>query len=188
MQEIFLGTVAKYLEKGETYKVKSGMFKVEDSLNVETDFKDDNEFESKYLRKDYNEIIKNYKVDEDSKLDFIFKNSRYNFTLKGISYLNDDLVYIIDFTPDSGSAKYEGTIYVNSDDFAIIKAKFRFAKDKIGRKLNLKMLMGMKFFEYKWSSELLYQKNESDKYQLKFIKQEVGMSMFIKRPLKFMKK
>ncbi len=187
MQEVFLTTVAKYLEKGETYKVKSGIIKVEDSLNVETDFKDDNEYGTKGLRKNYSEIISNYKINSDSKLDFIFKNNKYNYILDGISYLEDELVYTISFTPKSSAAKYEGTIYINSDDFAVIKAKFHFAKGKIGRKLNLKMLMGMKFFENKWSSEILYQKNEVGKYQLRFVKQEIGMSMYIKRPLKFTK-
>lgn len=185
MQELFLKTVSKYLEKDETYKVKSGLFKVEDSLNVETDFKEDNLYKSASLRSIYNETISDYTIHEKSKLDFIYKYRKYEYELKGASYLLDDLVYKIDFIPKSNAAKYEGTIYVNADNFAVVKANFRFAKGKIGRKLNLKLLMGVKMFENHSLSEVLFQKNINGKYQLRFIKQEEGASIYLDRPLKF---
>lgn len=187
MQEIFLTTVSKYLEKDETYKVKSGLFKVDDSLNIATDFKEDNEYKSKNLRAVYNSTIADYTIHEKSKFDFIYKYRKYEYELKGASYLLDDLVYIIDFTPNSGSAKYKGTFYVNTDNFAVVKANFGFAPGKIGRKLNLKLLLGMKMFENHSVVEVLFQKNNKGKYQLRFIKEEEGESIYINRPLKFTK-
>lgn len=185
MQELFLSTVSKYLENGETYKVKSGLFKVEDSLSIETDFKEDNVYKSKSLREIYNETIADYTIHEKSKLDFIYKFRKYKYELKGASYLLDDLVYKIHFTPRTNAAKYKGTIYVNADNFAVIKADFRFAEGKIGRKLNLKLLMGVKMYENHAVSEVLFQKNKNGKYQLRFIKQEQGAAIYLNRPLKF---
>lgn len=190
MMETILKIFSKHLEKGETYKVKTGLIKIEDSLNIEENFKKDhykNEFETKYLKSSYNNIFEDNSVVESSKLNFIFKTNKYNYTLENTSYLNGDLVYIINFKPKKSAAKFKGVIYVNSDDFAVVKTKFTLAKGKVSKKINLKFLFGIKMIENVWKSEILFQKNNDGKYYFKFIKQEVGGYAYISRPLKFTK-
>ncbi len=190
MLEVFLNVFAKHLEKGETYKVKSGLFKVTDSLDMEEDFKTDKKEQktkTKYLKSKYNSIFKNNSIVKDSKLNFIFKTNKYEYTLNNTSYINGDIVYIIDFKPKKSSAKYVGTMYVNADDFAVVKAKFQLAKGKIVSKINLKFVLGMKMINNVFKSEILFQKNKNGKYQFKFIKQETGGYAYFSRPLKFTK-
>jgi hypothetical protein len=189
IMETVLNIFSNHLEKGETYKVKSGLFKVQDSMDVEKDIKQDykNEYTTKYLKSNYNTIFENNSVIDDSKLNFIFKTNKYHYDLKNTSYLNGDLVYIIDFKPKKSGAKFKGVMYVNSDDFAVVKTKFYLAEGKISKKLNLKLVLGMKVIENIWKSEILFQKNNDGKYYFKFIKQEVGGYAYISRPLKFTK-
>jgi hypothetical protein len=189
-QDLFISTIAKHLEKGATYKVKTGLFKIEDSLDIDTDFKSDiykDKEPLSALKKKYSEVIYTNTIHEASKLDFIFETKKYNYELKGVSTVNDEKIYIIAFTPKKRSAKFEGVFYVNAYDFAVIKTNFKFAKNKIGKKLNLKMLFGFKYVETIKNVEILFQKNNNGLYSLKLIKQEVGNYVYFNRSFKFTK-
>ena len=60
---------------------------------------------------------------EDSKIDVLNKSSRYNFTLDNYTVINEMTVYILKFTPKGGK-DFKGTMYVNTQDFAIVRLDF----------------------------------------------------------------
>ncbi len=188
-QELFLNTVAKHLDTNETYKVKSGLFKVEDSLKVKMDF--DTSYRDsipvKFMKNNYNEIITNNSISKESKLDFIFKTKKYKYELKGTSMLDNELIYVIGFSPKRKSAKFEGIFYVNAYDFAVVKTDFKYAKNRSGKGVNLRFLLGVKFKENLKNISVLYKKNENGLYSLQFIKQEKGVYVYAHRPFKFTK-
>jgi len=55
---------------------------------------------------------------------FLNKSGRYNFELVDYTYIDDQSVYIINFSPKR-SEDFKGTLYVNTLDFAIIRADYQ---------------------------------------------------------------
>ncbi len=190
LQKIFLTSVVGQLDKNATYKVKSGIFPVEDSLKIDVDFKNEmykDSVKSYYTKRSLNGLINMYGFNKKSELDFVTEQKKYNYELKGITEYDDEMVYIIDFKPKKSSAKFKGTMYVNGYDFAIVKVDFKYGENRHGQSGNFKFLFGVKFREHTWNASVLYKKNSLDKYQLKFISQKRGSYAYIERPFKFKK-
>lgn len=187
LAQLLLKTVVSQLDKKATYKIKSGLFPVEDSLKVEDTNMYKDSLTTRYTKQflDYN--IAMYTFKEKSKLDFVKKTKKYNYVLKGMSEYEDEMVYIIGFTPKKSSAKFAGTMYVNAYDFAIVKLNFKYGKGKNGQSANLKFLLGVKFKVHTWDATVVYKKNIFDKYQLKFITEKNGSYVYMSRPFKFTK-
>lgn len=190
LSKLLLKTIVKQLDKEATYKVKSGFFTVEDSLKMDTDVSKDiypDSSKTKYLKKTLDHIIRDYSFKNKSPFDFVLDMKKYHYELQGVTKYDNETVYIINFKPKKSSAKFVGTMYVNSFDFAIVKLDFKYGKGKSGYSANLKLVLGVKFKEHTWKGAALYQKNIFDKYQLKFIKQTRGSYVYMKRPFKFKK-
>ena len=139
------------VKKDSYFKIKSGIFKTDldvdrteevDSTNVESVKK----FEEKKLKNkqefanDQRNIIHNfYKLlffNENSDLNFILKPNRYIFSESRIELLGNDIVYLINCTP-KGKDKYSATLYINTENYAIVRLDFT----------NLKPLSNFKLFE-----------------------------------------
>ena len=60
-------------------------------------------------------------------LNFIEKSRKYEFTLFDYAYLNDEFVYAIAFKPKR-SADFKGVMYINTDDFAIVRVDYENVK------------------------------------------------------------
>ncbi|MFD0989969.1 carboxypeptidase-like regulatory domain-containing protein [Mariniflexile jejuense] len=119
---------------------------------------------------------------ENSDLNFLEKPNRYNFKIEDYSFLNNDFVYKISFTPKR-SEDYKGVLYINTDDFAIIRVDYENVK-------NLKSfnLFGISYNAYLKKGTLIYAKNASNKYALKYTDVEEGNKFGIKRPLSIIEK
>ena len=61
---------------------------------------------------------------EDSKLNFINKSNKYRFALNGYTAIDEQGVYVLDFEP-KGGADFKGTIYVNLEDFAVMRVDYQ---------------------------------------------------------------
>jgi hypothetical protein len=183
--------VLKYLDKNKTYKVKTGLFKVEDSIsfgkakvlkdsvdlkNSFTDFKTINYMNVVYKRATF------FKYNNETN----FLNTKYyKHQLLDNEFLKDGNQYVIYFKPRKSKAKYEGKIYINPEDFTISKVNYQFAKGKKGESLNLKLLLGVKYSENKQTGTLLYQKNQNNEYYLAYSKEVIGRYTYVNRPFKF---
>lgn len=181
--------VLEHLDTTKTYKVKTGWFTVEDSLSFKKskaveNKSDDNNFAS--FKTDNISNIKEHLFDNASLLDFVLDTNIYNYQLINITTIDDQLVYIIKFKPRKNRAKFQGTLYIADEDYAILKLDYSYAEGKIGEKLNLKLLFGVKYVEKVNKGTVIYKKNmESKNYYPYYINHESGQYVYAHRPFKF---
>ena len=178
----------KYLDTTLTYKLKTGLFKIEDSLSLKDDStknKDKNEYEIDNLRSETNSILKRSQFGENSILTNILDNSLYEYKLENISSFNNELLYVISFKPKRSKSKYSGKLFITDENYAITKVDFEFADGKRGEKFNLKLILGVKYIENMRKGTIIFQKNLENKYQPQYIKYEEGRYFYVSRPLKF---
>ncbi|RNL68624.1 carboxypeptidase-like regulatory domain-containing protein [Sinomicrobium pectinilyticum] len=119
---------------------------------------------------------------EKSDLNFIHKSRKYEFKLENITTLHDYVVYKIFFKPKR-NADYSGTLYVNADDFAVIRVDY----ENVEPLRNFK-LFGISLNKYMHKGTLIYKKNSRGKYALKYAEEETGQKVGIKRPVKIIEK
>ncbi|GLB50127.1 carboxypeptidase-like regulatory domain-containing protein [Neptunitalea lumnitzerae] len=191
MSEKVINLIKNYLDPDASYKVKTGLFKVEDSLTTADIFEEDNDSlkgNTSYLKK--NLVAKNIeflKFYDNEDVDFFEKQNRYDYTLDGYTTIDDETVYIITFTPRKGSADYSGKMYINAFDYALVRLECKMQPDKNLHNLNLKFLLGVKFRQDRVGMTYVFQKNDEGKYEIKFVKKEDGMYAYMSRPIKFIK-
>lgn len=183
--------VLKHLSSKNTYKVKSGLFKVEDSLSLSETTKI-----ADSLAKDttFNLNTKNYTISSSHKLGAFFTNSSENNFLDKKYYehhleknetLGAKKYYVISFIPDRLKSRYAGKMYIDPSDFFIKKIEYSYADGKRGEHLNLKFLFGVKFSENKHDATLYFEKNNDDKVYISYVNQSKTNYAYIDRPIKF---
>lgn len=178
----------KYLDTTLTYKLKTGLFKIEDSLSLKDDSaknKDKNEYEINNLKSEANSILKRSQFGENSMLNNILDHKLYDYKLENISNFNNELLYVISYKPKRSKSKYSGKLFITDENYAITKVDFEFADGKRGEKFNLKLILGVKYIENMRKGTIIYQKNLENKYQPQYIKHEEGRYFYVSRPLKF---
>lgn len=178
--------VLKYLDTTKTYKVKSGLFKVEDSLSLKNEAakeKNKNELQVKDLKNNTKSLLKKSQFFDNSFLDNILNPKLYDFEFENISSNNGEISYIINYKPRKGKAKYSGKLFVSDNNYAITKIDYTYFEDRHGKKLNLKLLLGVKFIENVKSGLIIYQKNDTNIYQPKYIKEDSGNYFYVNRDL-----
>lgn len=187
LQTDFIKIITKQLDSSSTYKLKSGLFKIEDSIKVDNVFKTKETPKTKEIASDLKVLLNKNAINENSYFSFLFNTSKNDYTLDGISYFNGNPVYKITFTPKRKSEKFEGVFYVNTKDFAVIKIDYNLAENRFGKRLNLKMLVGIKFIENKINGSVLFKKGDDNLYSPQFINIEKQQYAYLSRPLKFIK-
>ena len=178
----------KYLDTTLTYKLKTGLFKIEDSLSLKDDKTKEvqkNEYQIGNLRGGINTILEHSRFGENSMLTKILDNNLYEYSFENTSYFNDELIYVIRYKPKRSRSKYTGRLFIIDDSYAIAKMDFEFAEGKRGEKLNLKLILGVKYVENMRKGTIIYQKKDENKYQPQYIKYEEGRYFYVSRPLKF---
>ena len=192
--------IKKHVKRDSYFKIKSGLFGTKEDIDS-TFFDDPAEKETaafieekKEKEKERKENFLKYRkrsihrfenatfLNEDSDLNFIEKSRKYEFTLLDYAYLNDEFVYSIAFEPKR-RADFKGVIYVNTDDFAIVRVDYENVKP-----LRTFGLLGVSFKEYLKKGTIIYTKNDNNKYALKYSDMEYGQQFGIKRPLKLIEK
>ncbi|MGB1308608.1 MAG: hypothetical protein ACPG6B_06840 [Oceanihabitans sp.] len=190
LSEKFISIIGKQLDSSATYKVKTGLFKIIDSLEVGSTFsqnKKDTLSSSLSLKNTITNVINKHDITEDSYFSFIFNYEKNNYILEGITSFNEEPVYKITFTPKRKSEKFEGVIYVNTSDFAVVKIDYKLGKNRFGQRVNLKALVGIKFVENKIQGTVLFKKGSNGFYNLQYIKNEKQQYAYFSRPFKFIK-
>ncbi|WP_171946629.1 carboxypeptidase-like regulatory domain-containing protein [Flaviramulus basaltis] len=181
--------VLKYLDTTKTYKLKTGLFKIEDSLSLNDDeFKEKrqkNQFDIKHLNSETKGLLRKSQFYENSFLSKLIDPDLYEYTFEDFIYNNGELNYIITFSPSKGKAKYTGKLFVSDDDFAITRVDYTYYKNRHGEKINLKLILGVKYIANVSEGLLLFEKNNGNKYQPKYLKQITGSYFYVNRDLKF---
>ena len=190
MERIFKENV-----KPDSYlKIKSGIFssKVQlDSLKAEHEEENDamvkventdNQIFQNEIKDRISELYEELFFHEDSKLDILRKSNRYEFTMDDFTYIDESPVYVLNFEP-KGKKDFKGTMYVNIDDFAIMRLEF----DNV-RPLQRFGLLGITYRHNIYKGRMLFQKDVEGGYSPKYLELESGEYFGINRPLKVIEK
>ncbi|WP_185956477.1 carboxypeptidase-like regulatory domain-containing protein [Changchengzhania lutea] len=180
--------VLTYLDTTKTYKLKTGLFKIEDSLSLkDEDFKDDreNEFDLPHLNNETRSLLRRAQFYKNSFLNRILNPDNYDYSFVSTTYNNGDLSYVIRFEPRKGKSKYTGKLFVSDSTYAITKIDYTYYKNRHGQKLNLKWLLGVKFISNISEGTILFEKNSNNIYQPKYIKRTSGSYFYVNRDVKF---
>ena len=119
---------------------------------------------------------------DETKLNFLEKSNRYNFSLEGYTSIGDAGVYIITFVPKR-SEDFQGTLYINIDDYAVMRLEYENVKS-----LRRIRLLGLSYEERLYSGTTLFAKGSNGKYELRFLDKIIGNKMGVRRPLKVIEK
>jgi hypothetical protein len=191
IQEKLQTIVLKHLNKDKTYKIKTGLFKIKDSLSFKkvSEINDSIEKDNSYNKP----RITDYKRETDinglflsRKNEFNFFNRKYyNHKLEKNEFLGTHKYYVISFDPRKSKAKFAGKVYINSSDFTFKKVIYKYAKGRRGDHINLKWALGIKYSENEKSSVLFYEKEKTGKVYTSYYKNSFKNYAYIDRPIKF---
>ncbi len=175
-------------------KIKSGIF----GTKMQLDSVFDSEEEANTIKEELEEPENNYFLsnrknalhelyaqlfyNDDTKLNFLEKSNRYLFSLEGYSNIGESGVYIISFKPKR-SADFRGTLYVNIDDYAVMRLDYENVKS-----LRRIRLLGLSYEERLYKGTTLFARGENGKYELRFVDMVIGNKMGVKRPLRVIEK
>lgn len=190
LQKTMTTTLLKHLDSTKYYRIKSGWIGTRDTMTLRKDFhskKKVKRTELTGIKGKTQMFLTQNNFLADSQLDFVTQSGWYEYTYEGATFLNnDDLVYILNFKPNKGKAKYTGKIYVSSSDFAVVRTDYKLAKGKTEGGINLKWILGIKASENVSNGTTIYKKNASgDGYYLQYAAIETGQYFYVNRPLKF---
>ncbi|SFT04209.1 CarboxypepD_reg-like domain-containing protein [Zhouia amylolytica] len=200
MTEKLQAIVRKHVKRDSYFKIKSGIIGTKTEIDsslfgdnqinqtkeaIETRKKQEEARRKRFLhfkKQSLTQLQKHNFIFKDSDLNFIHKDHKYQFELENLTTLNDYIVYKVSFHP-KGSADYQGTLYINADDFAVIRVDYQNVKP-----LKTFKLFGVSFNHYLNKGTLLYEKNTRNKYALKYAEEKEGQLVGFKRPVKIIEK
>ena len=180
--------VLKHLDKDKIYTVKTGLFKISDSVSLDNreDKMADTINSLGHIREKSFELVKHHSIiNQDNRLDFIIETKKYKYELKDVTFIDNEMVYIVDFRPKRTSVKFEGTMYISSDTFAVLRADYKFYKNRVGDKFNLRLLLGVKYVERNQTGIIAFKQHEDGYYYPSFVNEQIDRYFYISRPFKF---
>lgn len=169
----------------EYWKIKSGIFggKIDIPEDTESDTLNKNTRHVEYLNRSVKYKL-GYATFEDKKTwEFLHKTGNYNYTIEGLTHVNGEDAYIIDFTPKN-DGEYEGRLYISVTTSALIRADYKYAPGKIGKNINL---LGIGFSETEFAGSIYFEKI-NDVYTLKYFSTKYINEVSINRKFSFQKK
>ena len=173
-----------------TYKVKSGFFKVEDSLSFKEinkkSIEDMNTFNVYSLKSKATDLFENTKFTQKNLLNSLTNSKFYKYQIASKTYINEDPVYVVSFLPRKSKAKFSGTLFINSIDNSIVKVIYTYAKGKRGKHLNLKFFLGVKYEESLRKGIIVFQKNDNEIYHPIYCQEKKGTYFYVNRDFKFL--
>ena len=121
-------------------------------------------------------------LEPSSELNFILKSKNYIFSEPELLYLENDLVYVINCLPKK-SDKFKGTLYINSEDFAVLRLDYENIKP-----LSKFKLLGISVSSYLEKGRMRFSKLGGEKYNLSYFQSTRGNTVSVKRPFKIIEK
>ena len=168
------------LNDGEYLRIKTGVYGTND---ISISFDDS----SGTTIKDHTSYIKyalKFSTFENEKeWEFLHKTNKYNFEIIGGTSVNNESVYIIDFTPKK-KGRYQGRLYVSVETYALIRADYKYAPNKLGRDFHL---LGVGYTETNFSGSIYFENNNNN-YNLKYFSFQKNTKGSVKRKITLLKK
>lgn len=203
LEERFNEIIKKNVKTDSYFKVKSGLFGTKldadelfedeiDSTDVaalnnqleekKKDKEEQKKFFANYKRRTLGNLYGNLPVFSDSDYNVLFKPRRYELTLEDFTFIGDKALYVIRFEP-KGSEEFKGKLYINSEDFALIKMDFENVKP-----LRKFKLLGVSLNEYLAKGSILFGKDKDGSYSLRYYEITKGNQVGFKRPIQIIEK
>ncbi|MCK0160597.1 carboxypeptidase-like regulatory domain-containing protein [Allomuricauda sp. F6463D] len=196
MEKIFKQNV----KPGSYLKIKSGIFSEKIQVDSILDTMDDERMDQvkkikAQVKKDsvsglvdsqhrqFKEILGQLYYKDDAKLDFVDKTGRYEFKLSGYADIGDTGVYVVDFWPKRSSADFKGRLYINIEDYAVLRLDFENTK-----RLRNFRLLGITYRKTVHKGTMHFAKLPNGKYDLQFMDFSDGRYFGVDRPLKVVEK
>lgn len=183
----------KYIDTTKFYRIKSGLFGSRDTISLSEEFnnrpKNKRQKQQPPENKKISEIRTNINTSNflfwHPEITFIHKPELYTYTFVEATYLDNELVYVIDFKPRKRKAKHIGRLYINADDYAILRADYDLPEGKNLNSFNFKLVLGVKSAENISKGTIIYKKVlDSKSYYLHYAYKEEGGYFYVNRPLK----
>ena len=182
--------------KPDSYiKIRSGIFSTKMQLdsamaaeesepkNVQVEVKDESDnYIQNNIKDKISELYSELFFQEDTKLDFLEKSNRYRFQLEDYTFIDNNPMYIIGFTP-KGKKDFQGVMYVSTDDYAIVRLEFENV-----RPLKRFGLLGITYRHATFKGKMLFGKNSGGTYSPRYIELTDGRQMGLDRPLNVIEK
>jgi hypothetical protein len=192
LEKVAQDLMVKHLDTTKFYRIKSGLIGSRDTIsfsksyNKKHDQKDSIKNQLTATKQNLNQILRKANFLNSDTFDFIQNPDRYDYTLEGTTYINQqESAYVLRFKPRKSKAKYTGKLYVSDTDYAVLRADYGLAEGERVFGLNLKFLLGIKIAENLSKGTIVYTKNAGDNYyHLQYAATETGGTFYIKRPLK----
>lgn len=187
LETIFTDAISGTKE-GEYWKIKSGVFSQKiaieaDSVNEPGDSLAENERRLSYYRNNIGRKLAYVLLDDKDAWEFLYKTSRFLYTLVGGATVNGEDVYIIEFSPKE-NGEYKGRLYVSVNSYALVRADYQYAQGKKGTDVNL---LGIGYTQNKFCGSVYFEK-QGDYYTLKYFSKKVGIDVRFNRNLALVKK
>ncbi len=133
------------------------------------------------VKRQLDQVYQQLFFQEDAKLDVFSKSNRYDFELGDYTFIDDEAVYSIRFSP-KGKRDFEGVMYVNTADYAVMRMEYENV-----RSLRRVKLLGISYEEAVFNGKLFFKKGSTG-YIPTYIELVDGRNFGIKRPLKVIEK
>lgn len=181
--------ILSHLDSTKTYKVKTGMFKVEDSISMKEEFgdmeEDSDSVDVSYLKGMVSEAHGISQMSEGRRVYGFLDMDTYRYTLIKPTYFDGHYVYAVEFRPGKRKAKFSGTLYIDVASYAILKTDYQYAEGREGEKFNLKLLLGIKYVENMDRGTVIFKQSDDGVYHPYYIQKEYGNYVYLHRNLKF---
>jgi hypothetical protein len=195
----------KYVKRDSYFKIKSGWFSTKEEIDSslygdEQPNKKEQEMTEElmaekrkkdslrkagflnYRKQMIHRLENDHFVSEEDELNFIHKSKRYDFEIKDYAFMDDMFVYVITFEPKR-SEDFKGTMYVNAEDFAIVRVDY----ENVNPLRNFRLL-GISMQQYLKQGTIIFHKNGNNRYSIKYMDERFGQRVGIKRPIKVIEK
>ncbi|MFS4416089.1 carboxypeptidase-like regulatory domain-containing protein [Maribacter sp. 2307ULW6-5] len=203
VEEKMNGIIQQYVKTDSYFKIKSGLFgskvDVDELFDAEVDStqvadlnaelekkKEEKERREKnfalFKRRTLGRLHTSLPIFKDTEYNVLWKPNRYHLTLEDFTYMGDKALYVIRFVPKR-SETYRGKLYIDSDDFALVKMEFT----NVEPLRNFKLL-GISIKEDLAQGSMLFDKDATGRYGLKYLQLTKGNRIGIKRPLQIIEK
>ena len=137
-----------------------------------------------YRKQSVHQVLDNLFYQKKSEIDVIQNQGRYEFKLTEYQEIGENLAYVLTFEP-KWRADFKGKIYINTEDFAVLRLTYENAKPVYDKLFNM---FGINANKIGYRGTMLFEKKPDGFYHIKYGNQELVESFAIKRPLRIIEK
>lgn len=173
--------VFENLKSDHTFNIKTGIIPIAKNKKI-GDFLSDiaKDTVKNVLGNEFKALINKNRLASKT---FITIQKDFNYTKEEITVINGMVCYHIGFKPKKKSGKFEGDLYINADDFAVVKYNYKLIEGELLNSMNLKLLLGIKINTFERSEVGFLTRSNQGVYYPRYIKTSINSYGYFDRSL-----